>query len=93
MLSSVPFFTGTIGTSDGLVLAKTEVQGGAPISTDYFGCGGSPFHCNVTTYGMHLYNGTSWSIWSASSVSSGSNPPYLHTYENYWGYKTCPSSC
>jgi hypothetical protein len=83
-----PFFIGVLSTQDGLALAKTEVQGNPTIPTTRFGC--SATSCTATAYGLRLYV-SSWSLWTGASTSSQANPPWLHTYSNYWGYKTCPT--
>ena len=91
--TSQPFFYGVLSTVDGLAMAKTEVQNGAPIGTDRFGCDHNK-NCGVSqSYGMHLYNGTSWYLWTGASTPSNGNPPYLLTHQNYWAYATCPVRC
>jgi hypothetical protein len=90
--SNTPYFYGSLPTNDGLALAKTETQGSPPINTDFFGCTPT-FNCDNAAYGMHLWNGSTWSSWTGASTASRSNPPYLHTFHNYWSYKTCPTSC
>jgi hypothetical protein len=89
---SAPFFVGTLPSTDGLAMAKTEVQGGAPIGTDRFGCDHNK-SCNNGSYGLHLFNGTTWPGWTGASTSSNGNPPYVHTYHNYWAFATCPVAC
>jgi hypothetical protein len=91
-LANSPFFLGNLGTDDGLAMAKTEIQGSPPINTDYFGCT-STFDCSTGSFGLHLFNGTSWSLWTGSSTASHGNPPYLHTYNSFWAFRTCPNSC
>jgi len=88
-----PFYYGVMSTNYGLVLAKTELQApsGTTINYAFFGCSSSS--CTDSSYGLRLYDGSSWSLWTASSTSSNANPPYLHTYNNYWSFKTCPSTC
>jgi hypothetical protein len=92
--SSTPFFYGVISTSDGLAMAKTEVQGGAPVNYDFFGCDPG-LTCADGAYGIELLAGTTWRRWSAtdSSTASHGNPPYLHTFQSHWSFKTCPVSC
>ena len=89
--SSTPFHQGLLPSSDGLALAKTELQG-APMNTDYFGCK-PDLTCNDTGYQLRLYNGSTWQAWTGTSTASHSNPPWLRTYHNYWSYKTCSTSC
>jgi len=92
-IGSNPIFNGDLSTSDGLVLAKTEDQG-ALLGTDYYGCQGVEL-CSNGSYGLHLYTSSTgiWSGWTGGSVPSNGNPPYLHTFNNYWSFKTCPSLC
>jgi hypothetical protein len=93
--TSTPFFFGVMSTSDGLALAKTEIQGSPIIGNDYFGCDPS-LVCTNTAYGMRLFDGSVWSTWTpglAASVSSSANPPYLHTFNNYWSFRTCAAAC
>ncbi len=91
-VGNTPFHYGTLPTSDGMALAKTEIQGAPPINTDYFGCDPNRA-CGNGSYGLHLFNGTSWLGWTGASTKSEFQPPWLHTYNNYWSFKTCPASC
>jgi hypothetical protein len=77
-----PFHYGTLPTSTGLALAKTELQNSPPENTDYFGCDSSHTCGSSSGYGMKLMSGGSWSTWTASSVHSNAQPPFLHTYKN-----------
>lgn len=88
--SSTPFFYGVLSTGSGLAMAKTEVQGNPPLSLVYYGC--SNLSCNDTPYAIMLFL-SAWSLWTASSTSSNGNPPYLRTFNSYWSFKTCPTSC
>lgn len=81
-----------MGYAAGSILAKTEVQGNPPIGLSYFGCSPS-LSCFTTDYGMRIFQNGAWNLWTVSSGSSESNPPYLHTYNNYWSYKTCGTAC
>lgn len=94
--TSPPYFFGVMSANSGPAYGNTELQGSPlpTINTDYFGC--SPtFDCNNPDYGFRLYDGT-WHTWTsslASSFSFNGNPPYLHTYNNYWAFKTCRATC
>jgi hypothetical protein len=90
-VSNTPFFYGTLPTKDGIIGAKTEMQS-ALESTDWFGCNASG-GCTTSLYGLHLLNGATWSLQTANSVASTSNPPFLHTYNSFWSYKTCATAC
>jgi hypothetical protein len=89
---ATPFDYGTLPTSDGLALAKTETQGNPPINNDFFGCK-PDLTCDDTGYQLRLWDGSVWHAWTYASTPSHSDPPWLHTYHNYWSFKTCPSSC
>jgi hypothetical protein len=87
--------TGFMPSSSGIALAETEIHNGAPITTNYFGCGPT-LACNNGGNGLQLEESSNgWWLWT-SGFSTGplhDNPPYLHTFQNYWAFKTCPSSC
>jgi hypothetical protein len=87
-----PFAYGLMTTASGPASAKTEMQNGAPEGIDYFGC--STSGCNNAGYGLHLQVSGSFALWTSSYPASASqgNPPYLHTYNTYWSYWTCPTS-
>ena len=62
-VTSTPFFYGTLATSDGLAMAKTELQGDPPENVDWFGC--TPAHtCTNTGYGLHRSCPVEW--WTLS---------------------------
>jgi hypothetical protein len=90
---STPFYWGVLDSTSGLAFAKTEVQNGAPIGTDRFGCDDQK-QCGVHQgFGLHLYNGMYWYLWQTASSASHDDPPWVHTYYNYWTFATCPVSC
>lgn len=87
------FTQGALDTTTGEIQAATEVNPpGSVIGTDYYGCDASK-SCGNQSYGMHLYNGSSWTTWTAASTKLTGNPPFVHTYNNYWSFATCPISC
>lgn len=91
--TATPFFHGVLSVSAGDAGAKTEVQNNPPLGTSYFGCS-SATSCNSTTYALQLRTSTStWLPWQQASTSSNDMPPFLHTYNNYWSFKTCATSC
>lgn len=85
------------GASSGRVQANTELQGGIAVATDRYGCA-PDLSCTNPSYGLHLYTGGSWPAWT-SSVSTailtppGGGPPFRHSYNTYWAFKTCPTAC
>lgn len=91
-VTTAPFFLGTMPSVDGTAISATELQGNPPISTDYFGCDPG-LACSQTAYGLHLYNGSTWSSWTAPSTKLEAQPPWLHTFHNFWSFKTCPAAC
>ncbi len=91
-IPNVPFAFGTIGASSGTAEALTELQNSPPEGTDWFGCDDSHL-CTSSTWGMQLFTGSSWQSWTSPSTKFENLPPAVHTYHNYWSFKTCPSSC
>ena len=91
-VTNTPFFLGTLPTVDGYVISSTELQGNPPINTDYFGCDPA-LACSQSAYGLHVYNGSSWSSWTGPSTKLEAQPPWLHTFHSFWAFKTCPASC
>jgi hypothetical protein len=91
-ITSVPFYYGNLSSSTGSAFAKSEYVGDATYTTDWFGCD-TLATCNTSSYGLRLRTNGSWALWTATSTPVHGNPPYLHTYNSYWSFKTCASSC
>jgi hypothetical protein len=89
--SNTPFYYGNLPQTSGDIEVLTEVQNGATIGTDYFGCDANK-SCGNASYGIHVLNGSTWSTLTSASRSH-SDPPWVHTYNNYWSFATCPVSC
>ena len=91
--TSTPFFRGVLAVSAGLGGAMTEAQNSPPLGNSYFGCS-SATSCNSSTYAIQLRTLTStWLPWQQSAEEFNSMPPYLHTYNNFWSFKTCATAC
>ena len=91
--TSNPFHYGDLGHTFGFASAATEVIDLATIGTDRFGCDHNKI-CTNPSYGLHLYNGSTWSLMTNAVVLGGpGNPPYLHTWQNFWAFSTCPVAC
>jgi len=88
-------FNGVMTTNNGLAYAKTEVHNGSPITYNFIGCDPG-LTCASSSYGLHVASSSlAWSLWDSSKSSTAIhyNPPFLHTFNNYWSFKTCPVSC
>ena len=85
-----PFFVGRMGINDGEAAAMTERHGTPIMDKAFFGCY-SPGSCNNQSYGLNLTNdaGTGWVLWQGFAHSIEDNPPYRHTYNTYWSFRTC----
>ena len=82
-----------MSTEDGRADAATDTTGSPDQGTNKFGCSSSS--CDDVDYGIKVlqHDGTSWvSNWSAVSITPD-NPPYRHTWNSYWSFQTCNSSC
>lgn len=90
--TNAPFHYGNLGFSSGQASAATEVLDSATIGTDRFGCDHNKV-CSSAAYGIHVYDGSTWSLLTAGGSIGPGNPPYRHTYQNYWAFATCPVSC
>jgi len=87
-----PFATGYLPTLEGQEYARTELQGvGTPLGTTLFGCSATQT-CTDTVYAMRVFS-TQWTIWTVGSTYLHDDPPWIHTYQNYWAFKTCPTAC
>ena len=95
-VNSNPFDQGALNVSAGYVEAGTEMNPqSTTLGTDRYGCDPN-LVCSNQSYGMHLYNGSTWLIWTPANAASHlaeSKPPYVHTISNYWTYSTCPVAC
>ena len=90
---SAPFFTGYMSGPDNYASAMTETVNNPTINTDYVGCQG-PGACSISGFGIHVLTAPStWNSWTGPATAIHDNPPWLHTYNNYWSFKTCPSAC
>jgi hypothetical protein len=92
--SNDPFWYGVMATNDGRADTYTEYHDTPPQATTYFGCY-SPGSCNDQAYGLEIQdqNGT-WVSWqgAATSIQGPDNPPYRHTFNQYWSFKTCKTA-
>lgn len=87
-----PFFYGYMRTLDGRADANTEVHGSPPIPYSYFGCD-SAGSCSDADYGVEVYGTSGWNLCCANERSIGpANPAYRHTYDQYWAFRTFPTS-
>jgi hypothetical protein len=78
---------GTIASYQGKVEGATELGNTtASQGTAYFGS--STVLCQYSSYGIHRYNGSSWSLQTTGASGYGSNPPYLLMYDAYWCWAT-----
>lgn len=93
-----PIAYGTLSSAAGQVETMTELYDGptTPTNTDYYGCSAS-LSCTTDSYGLHLYNGSAWLVWNANYSTSvwspEGDPPYRHSYNTYWSWKTCGAPC
>lgn len=91
-VTTTPIYFGTGQADAGLPIAVTEIQGTALENTDYFGCDAA-HACSSSSYGLHLFNGTTWRSWTDPSQPQHANPPFVRTFHNFWAFKTCPAAC
>jgi len=88
--TTTPVFAyGHMSTIDGRADANTERSGTPALPTSNFGC--STSSCGNTAYAIEVlqHNGVDWvNNWSAESRGPA-NPPYRHTFVNYWSFETC----
>jgi hypothetical protein len=91
---ATPFFTGYMSSNYNDPSAMTETHDAPPINTDYLGCQ-APGVCSNGSYAIHVYTASStWISWTGpTDPPYHSNPPFLHTYHNFWAFATCPSAC
>lgn len=86
--ASTPFYWGVMGTDDGRADANTEWNSPTYYPTSYFGCRTST-NCTNSAYGIEVY-GSSWKLCCGNPRSiRPANPPWRHTYSDYWGFKSC----
>jgi hypothetical protein len=91
---NLPFFTGFLSWTQDYPQALTETYFYPTIGTDYLGCQDSGGVCFNQSYGIHVYTQNStWAIWTGPAGYVNANPPYRHTYNNYWSVATCPVAC
>lgn len=90
--TATAFYTSYLEDPSGIIIAKTERQGTAPIGVSRYGCAG-PSACHNADFGLRINNGSGWNLWTVNSQSSSHNPPFLETFENYWSYRTCGTPC
>lgn len=91
-LGATPFYVGDLGYSTGQASAATEVHDAAPINDDYYGCT-STFVCTNGSYGLHVLGASGWTGLTSALAIGPDDPPFLHTYQAYWAFRTCPASC
>jgi hypothetical protein len=88
------FFTGYMSSNYELPFVKTEIYNDPPyVNADYFGCQdvGS---CTNAGYGIHVYTAAStWVGFTGPASKIHYDPPYVYSYETYWSFRTCPTSC
>lgn len=91
--SSTPFFFGVLSHSSGGTQALTERHSPSSMTYNFFGCDPG-LTCANSGYGLDLYF-SSWQLWTTSIASTPTqyDPPYLHTYNSRWAFKTCPVAC
>jgi hypothetical protein len=93
--SSKPVATGHLSVAFSWASAMTEDQNAPYLNTDYVGCDPS-LTCAVAGNGLHLFDGVTWRQWDTSipvGEQNNSYAPYLHPYQLYWSFKTCPTRC
>jgi hypothetical protein len=94
-INNPPLDYGYMNTSSGPAEINTEIYptNTVTINTDYYGCD-TTLTCTNQSWGMNLYNGT-WHKFttSYSAVLFDANPPFVHTYNKYWSFRTCRATC
>ncbi|HZC33434.1 MAG TPA: hypothetical protein VE640_09135 [Candidatus Bathyarchaeia archaeon] len=94
-ITNPPLEYGYMGRSSGPAEINTEIYPthDVVIGTDRYGCDPN-LVCNNASFGIHLYDG-SWHSFttSYSATPLNGNPPWLHSYTNYWTFATCPVNC